>query len=246
MRTRLSAQALMARLIMSCGVAVVPLCGDPIVSTGPGGAAPAGDGPGPGQVLIYSNFGPGGSFNTSVGWTIGPVPNATTNQAVGDSFTTATDVRFADAQLAMFSVGGTSTNVYLETDAAGLPGTILDTLVEQSPIGSPAGIVTFDCQSCPLLSAGSTYWIVAGDSSVTTAWNWNDVNDMSGNAINENGSITGPWNFPNPETRGAFEVDGSVPEPSSITLLAAVVLALSLVLRRKVARPRRQAPSSEG
>jgi hypothetical protein len=226
-RDRLPSKALFARLILSCGIAMVPLFGDPL---------------GPGQVLIYSNFGPGGSFEP-FGSTIGSALGGP-NEVVGDAFTTPAALRFADAQLAMFAFGGTSAAVYLESNGAGVPGTILDTLVEQSPLTNPATVVTFDCQLCPLLSAGSTYWIVVGEGNGPSAWNTSNTIDNNANAVNLNGSVVGPWLVPGP--RGAFEVDGTpVPEPGSIVLLGTALVGLSLAVRHKAARTRPQAPSSE-
>ena len=60
---------------------------------------------------------------------------------MAESFATPTNIQFADAQLAMIAVGGTTADVYLESDSGGKPGSILDTLVEQSSITS-TGVVT--------------------------------------------------------------------------------------------------------
>ena len=143
-------------------------------------------------------------------------------QVVGQSFTTGTDLQFADARLALYTAVApadiTSASVYLESDNAGVPGAILDTLVEQSPIGSPS-IVTFDCALCLMLSAGSIHWIVAvAVPPIEAAWNWNSTDDNSGIAVNQIGSVTGPWVFTSGRIRGAFEVDGIA--PSSRTWVA--------------------------
>jgi hypothetical protein len=167
------------------GTAVLVLAG--IIAVGPVSADPI-----PGEVLIYSNFGPGGSFDTTMGWTIGHFPG-TGSQVVGQSFTTTSSLQFADAQLAMSGAVGTSAAVYLESDNGGQPGTILDTLVEQNPIGMTPGIVTFNCRLCVTLSAGTQYWIVAAEGNGNTIWIWNNISDNSGLAVNHAGSATGPW-----------------------------------------------------
>jgi len=155
------------------------------------------------------------------------------------SFTPSSGFQFTDAQLALESSGGTSADVYLESDASGSPGSILDTLVEQSPIiGGSGSLITFDCASCPTLTAGTTYWIVATAGAVAS-WDLNDTGE-NGGAYNYSGSPTGPWNgsgLPTP----AFEVDGtpltsSVPEPGPLVLLGTAGAGLALALRRK-ARP---------
>jgi hypothetical protein len=104
---------------------------------------------------MYGNFGQGGSFGT-LGWTIGHF-FGDVNQVVGQSFTTTRSLQFVDAQLAMSGPVGTSAAVYLESDNGSQPGTILDTLVEQNPIGMTPGIVTFNCRLCVTLSAGTQY-----------------------------------------------------------------------------------------
>jgi len=107
--------------------------------------------------VIFSNFGAGDSFQSPPGWTIGGPPS----QVITSSFETSASIEFADAQIALFSVGGTTANVYLETNSAGNPGAIIDTLTETGPISSSTGsIVTFDCTLCPVLSASTEYWIV--------------------------------------------------------------------------------------
>lgn len=96
--------AFMAGLILSCGIVVVPLFGDPL---------------GPGQVLIYSNFGPGGSFEP-YGSTIGSVLGSP-NEVVGDAFTTPAALRFADAQLAMFAFEAPAPQFIWRPTAPGCP-----------------------------------------------------------------------------------------------------------------------------
>jgi hypothetical protein len=248
MRSDVLVRQTIAGLALAYAIAIPPLFGDPITATGPGGLAPQGDGPGPGQVLIYSNFGPGGSFQTPGGTLIGSVltPTGTINEVLAESFTSPATLLFADAQLALFTaaavgnVGGTSAMVYLESNGAGVPGTILDTLIEQSPIGNSPAVITFDCQLCPLLSAGGTYWIVAAQGNGATAWNAPNSNiGGSESAYNQNGSAVGPWIKPIGQI-GAFEVDGApVPEPGSIALLGTVLIGLAWAVRRKAARPHR-------
>lgn len=194
------------------------------------------------SATIYSNFGPGDSYNSGAAYGIGPVFSF--NSIVGESFVPGSNFQFSGARLALAAPGGggTQTGVYLEDDNGGNPGSILDSLVEQSPLlGGAGSVIQFNCASCPDLTAGKTYWIVAapaGDS--FSSWFYNNTNDNSGVAYNLNsgGSPTpGSWSFNPTTTRGAFEVDGtqlgSVPEPGSLALSG----MLALLALRRVRKP---------
>lgn len=186
------------------------------------------------DVAIYTDFGAGDSYNDGVVWVIGTFLN-NPNEVVGEAFTTTTSIQFADAQLAMLSNGqtgsGTTADVYLESNSGGNPGSIVDTLVEQSPISS--GIVSFDCSLCPTLSAATTYWIVTAPGNGQTFW-FNNNTGAIGAALSA--SDTGPWSDDTTHASGAFEVDGTVspvPEPSSLTLLCTVAAGMGFAVRRK-------------
>jgi hypothetical protein len=187
--------------------------------------------------ILYSNLGAGGSFDSGSAFNIGQIASFT--QVIAESFTTTGSAQFEDAQLALFAYGGTSTDVYLESDNSGAPGSVLDTLVEQSPVtGYPGSLITFDCSTCVTLAVSTRYWIVAAQGNGPTAWSYNNTGDHSGVLFDYTGSITGPFNSNSSITRGAFEVDGStiassVPEPSAIALLFTVVGLAGAGLRRK-------------
>jgi hypothetical protein len=184
--------------------------------------------------VIYSNFGPGNSYISGSAWGIA------TNYAFGESFTPGANYDFADAQLAM-SGDGTNPQVYLylESDNGGQPGSILDAMAQQfTMVPLPGSSVdTFYCTSCPTLSAGTTYWIVASTENGQTAlWNMNSTG-TSAFATSYSGSPNGPW-YVATRVGGALEVDGtpltsSTPEPGSLALLATGVAGLGFLLRRK-------------
>jgi hypothetical protein len=178
--------------------------------------------------ILYSTLGPGGEFDAGAGYNIDGIDFS--NQAVAMPFAPSVDAKLLDAVLALGHVAGTNDpiNVSLQSDGAGQPGTILDTLSQESaiPAFESPGLVTFTCTLCPFLSAGTTYWIVGQEPSPTSSEAWmRAFSDATGPAaFNDLGSRTGPW-FTSPDTPlGGFRVEGTktvapVPEPASLTLL---------------------------
>jgi pimeloyl-ACP methyl ester carboxylesterase len=158
-----------------------------------------------GQV-IYSNFGPDGTFQGGLAELIGPT-NPEFNQVMAQPFAPATTVRFSSAQLGMATSGGTTANVYLESDSGSLPGAIIDTLVQDGVISSTPTAVTFKCSVCPLLTGGTQYWLVVQEGNGPTLWNWSN-SDTGPFATSQNGSATGPW-FPLNARRSAFAIYGA-------------------------------------
>ncbi len=190
---------------------------------------------------IYSNLGSGDSYDSGSAYLIGQI--SIFNQVIGESFVPSANFQFTDAQLALYSGGGTSTAVYLESDNSGNPGSILDTLAEQSSVvGLPGSVVQFDCTTCLSLTAGTEYWIVAAAGNGQTEWAYNDTGDNSGVDYTYSGSATpGSWSKNSTATRGAFEVDGTpltttVPEPDSVALFGTGIAGLALIHRRNRAQ----------
>jgi hypothetical protein len=201
-------------LVLACAVGAVPASAD----------------------VVYSNFGSGGSFDPGSAYNIGPV--YIYNQVIAESFETTSAVQFEDAQLALYSTSGTTADVYLESSASGGPGSVLDTLVEQSSVLTyPGSIITYDCSACATLSADTEYWIVTAVGNGDTQWSFNNIGDNSGIDYDYSGSITGPWTADGSNTRGAFEVDGTpiaaAPEPGTFGLTGLALAGLMLVARRR-------------
>lgn len=193
--------------------------------------------------VIFSNLGPGDSFDSSQSWFVGGL-----NSSVGQSFglgarvampftvATGPDVVFTGAELALsYTEGPNSLEVQLATDAAGLPGAVLESIAAAFP--SPAALVSVASSSLPVLTAGTTYWIIASvDLTGTTGGGWNFTSPAVTGPIafqQDSGSGPGGW-FATNTTGAAFRVTGSaVPEPPAFALAALGGLGLAGVLRRR-------------
>jgi uncharacterized protein (TIGR03437 family) len=159
---------------------------------------------------LFSNFGPGMTFDTTTGWVV-----AGNGQVVAMQFIPSASAAFADAILPL-GLDSPSTviqaTVYLETDTGNKPGTI----IEEIPVGpfSTATLVTAKSTLHPLLMGGTPYWLVVASSSSSTLAIW--YGDTAGDvptdnvAFNSAGSPTGPWMIYNSGSRSAFEIDGTV------------------------------------
>jgi hypothetical protein len=143
--------------------------------------------------VIYSNLGPGGTFDTN-GWLVGGQM-----QVIAHQFTPAADYTFTDAQLALGVITGTinTMNVYLMTDFGGFPDEILELMIA-TDIGPfpPSALVTVTSKELPTLGADTPYWIVATSPGGNLAWNWNSIGLVCTDTdfvFNQMDSPTGPW-----------------------------------------------------
>ncbi len=166
--------------------------------------------------ILFSDFGPRDTFNTTTGYPIGQV--GSTNFAVADQFTPLASGDLASITLALGHLtGGTTLNVSVDTDNGGKPGATLASLTAN--VSDPFGtnVVTLDTTSGPLLQAGTPYWLVVSSSSGGFAFNFNNIGDIGPHGTSINGGAFSVANT----TLGAFSVSGNVaavPEPSTLVL----------------------------
>jgi hypothetical protein len=175
---------------------------------------------------IFSNFGPGDSFQTNEGYTVSGsqlVSGLNLDQAMG--FTPGSSFNLTQIDIAMsFVAGHNAVNLSLNADAGGLPGALLESwfLTNLPSYGSSFPPEQVTAGPGVLLSAHQQYWLVAEYVGADTyaKWNVTSAGDTGPRAENVNGA----WFVYNASARGAFDIVGTpvpVPEPGTLVLLAA-------------------------
>lgn len=188
-------------------------------------------------VPIFSNLGPGNTYDTTTGWTIGFDGLLTWQE--GMAFVPNNTATLGHIELAVSLVTDPyPLNVQLMTDAGGMPGTVLESYsfdLAGRLLGSMNPLLTANSTLNPTLIGGDQYWLVAStpDASTSAAWNWS-LDDLGLTAFStDNGST---WTLTPDTPLGAFAIypTGTVPEPGTLVLLVpslALLAALSIRFR---------------
>lgn len=176
---------------------------------------------------MFTTFGPGDLFvGEAVGFG-GAVP-----RALAVSFVASFSGTFDSIRVPVSDSDGSNSYVFsLATDSSGTPGSSLETL---SGLVFPSDLVisTVSSSTHPMLSTGSTYWVVLAPTHPSSgSWNVNGVGIFG---VSLNGIATGFAWFSVPSTLSpAVEVNASaIPEPATVGLTFAGLTALVILLRR--------------
>ena len=195
--------------------------------------------------VVFSNFGPGNSYQTRSGHVVGGdfrIAVAYPFTPTGNSFTLdRIEVAIALAE------GPNELDLLLAADFAGRPG-VPGVVIEafhfsnaMGPFGQNNPPLAADSVLRPLLVEGTRYWIVASVGPPTfAAWNFNSTGDVGPYARFQ----AGEW-LPVNGTRGAYRVSGTVviPEPATLPLLGVGCLGLLVYSwRRRVWRNKATGP----
>lgn len=198
------------------------------------GAAPAGAG------VLFSDLGPGQSYDCCSGWTVSGSSSTLGQSLVSASeFTAAKGGAVGAIDVAIGHISGTNgATVSLWTDNAGALG---------SQLGSwdVSGLATFGSTGSGSLAditgvkgvslvAGKSYFLqLSSPSDTWDAWNFNSVGQSS--KLIQNGQDFGP------QATGAFQVLSSAPEPAAWAMM---VLGVGMVGAGLRLQARRQTPAS--
>lgn len=176
--------------------------------------------------VVFSDLGPGNTYNCCLNWGIG-IPPFDTISAM--SFTPSSSFDLNQIDLGLTWLGNTnSVIVSLKSDSAGLPGATIESWTVSSlpSPGSDHALVTVAPVSPVGLVGGQQYWIAAapGASDTLAIWNWNVIGATGSYAQ----SLLGGAFIGNNGTLGAFDVLGTpVAEPSSIWVLCMLFFGLA-------------------
>ena len=124
---------------------------------------------------MYTTLGPGGEYDTANGYFVDG--SNFFNQVIASPFTVSQTATLTNAMLALGNFAGNNNpiNVFVETDAGGVPGSIIGSLTQQGtiqPFVTGGSLVNFVCTTCPVLDAGTGYWLVAQESDPNTEQTW--------------------------------------------------------------------------
>lgn len=190
--------------------------------------------------IIFSNLGPGDTYDDRAAWTVGgPFSAADDAVAIGQSFAPAADVTFDAVEVALTWITGTNAaTISLMSDLGGHPGTVLESFqfADLPQIGTTnTELALGDSSHHPVLHGGSQYWIVAtADGDAFMGWAWNNTAQF-GRSIRINDQ---PWRADPSFASAAFRVRGSqlqtvVPEPTPLLLAGPALIGF---IARRISR----------
>src|SRR5262249_6543715 len=192
-------------------------------------------------VTIFSDFGPGNTFNVGVGWTVqgfAGFPQFT--PVMGFSSPVEADVTQIDIALSRISGTTNAATINLFTNVGGALGTLLGSWsVGNFPqFGSAGPVTTISAISGVHLNAGGLYFLEATDENLADsphgAWNFKSVG-VTGEVLLAAGI---PELLEN-QTLGAFDVIGDVtaapttPMPPALPLFATGLGMMGLLAWRR-------------
>jgi hypothetical protein len=181
--------------------------------------------------VVFSNLGPGDTFDTNFTWLIGGSVN---NIDIAGTFVVGGSAfAFNSAELVVrHQSGPNSYSVFLLSDVGGAPGAILET-IPLTGIPGTATLVLADASDSVILAPNTTYWLALDATSPTSGgWFFNSTGDTGVASRTANG----PWSVSPGLTAPAFRINGTpagVPEPMTLALIGLGLAVVGIAFRRK-------------
>lgn len=168
-------------------------------------------------VTIFDTIGPTGVTTGGAGVFVGTTGSTNYERAASFTLSSSGDYILTGIDLLLDSGGA---DVTLWSDAAGQPGTVLDSATAPST-AVVNDLFSVDFSGGAVLSAGQTYWISVSLPSGSTAWRYTSTGPYLTGArmYRQNG---GPWQDSSPrigELYGFTVLGTPVPEPGTLPLL---------------------------
>jgi len=188
--------------------------------------------------IVFSNFGPGNSYSSSVGLTVSGATSPPGFIESANAFTPSGDFTLTQIDVGIGHVlGNNSVMLSLNSDSGGPDGAIESwNLIGLPQFGSTSNAVQTVMPVSPVsLVSGTQYWLVATTIASDTwdGWNFNSIGSTGPQTQN----FGSGFGTPAIGIQGAFDVLGSptvVPEPTFLILLATVLGGVGVALRRRV------------
>jgi hypothetical protein len=161
--------------------------------------------------VLYSSFGPGDTFDTTSGWSIGGSGAC----VQGLQFTPTESGVVETIEIAAFRLaGGTAVKLTLMTDAGDQLGSVLETLTICC-FGDVAAIGLANSILQPMLTGGTKYWLVVSAATDADYFGWSR-NFAAPFLLNAQQCFGQPWNI-NPSWRGTLRISSDTSTPTKAT-----------------------------
>lgn len=192
---------------------------------------------------LYTTFGPGNSYDTHTGLTIGSPADYLCMQSIADPFAVSTSARLDSIDVAVQWLRGPNELIInIAQDKSGIPSNnIIESfhvnILMDSEYHTPS-IYTVYSSIHPILDPSSKYWIcltVPDLSNSMLGW-MSTYNNAPGPDAYNTIFTDFTWTYNSNAQTMAFAVNGAaVPEPSAFLLIGCSLAGLALRLRRKSA-----------
>ena len=167
-----------------------------------------------GAVVVFDNFGPGDSYNTSELFTIGGSDSV---YEQGFHFTPSQSVELASIEVAAAHLSRTNSIAFeLCNDSSGEPGSLIEVWSIPNIAATPGEILLLGSNVRPSLSAGVNYWLTAyapGAPDSDMGWFKTDHVAPLRRAYSGDG---GPWQIDIRSYPGVFRLTGSSTQPGDL------------------------------